>query len=272
MRISYDLHIHTYLSACCGAKEEQQPACIIDRAKGMGLTTLGFSDHIWVNPALEPSEWYRPQNETHIAQLRRDLTECSADGINVLVGCEAETIGVGRFGMTREFADTLDFVLLSCSHIHMKGFVAQPEEDTPDSIGRHLLSLFRSGVTSGLPTAIAHPLVPLGSTDRFDDIVASLDDAALFDAFGLAAERGVALEITTCFLPDSDAPQWRLETPVRMLTLAKNAGCRFTFGSDAHSAARQKSLINLMPLLDAADITDADMLLPPKPSARRFRQ
>ena len=142
----------------------------------------------------------------------------------------------------------------------------QPADDTPKGIGAHLLSLFRSGVTSGLPTSIAHPFIPLGSTDRFDQVVASIDDASFSDAFALAAEHNVAMEVTTSYLPKGDAPTWSIATPIRIVTLAKAAGCRFTLGSDAHRASTQEAIGDIAVLLDSADITGSDLL--PMPIAQ----
>jgi histidinol phosphatase-like PHP family hydrolase len=264
-KINHDLHIHTYLSACCAAKEEQQAGNIIKRAEEMGLTAIGLSDHIWVNPAIEPTGWYKPQNETHIAKIRQDLAELPPSPVKVSVGCEAETIAPGKFGLTPEFAATLDHVLLSCSHFHMKGFVEQPADDSPASVGRNLLKFFRSGVTSGLPTSIAHPFVPFGFWAQFAGAIASISDDEFIEAFGLAATHKVAIEITMAFLPATPTPEkpnplWTLDTPVRLLALARQAGCRFTFGTDAHDAAGQKHLPALSELIKLAGITDANIL------------
>lgn len=263
---TYDLHVHTYLSACCSARDEQQPAAILARAHAMGLAAIGFSDHIWANPAIEPCDWYRPQNGPHVQRLRDDLAAVADSPVRALVGCEADTIAPGRFGLIPEFAAPFDHVLLSCSHFHMKGFVEQPADDTPAAVGRHLLKFFRSAVQSGLPTAIAHPFLPFGFTTQFEAAIASISDEEFADAFGLAARAGVALEITTSFLPP-DPPSapggWRLETPARFLRLAREAGCRFTFGSDAHNAAQQQRLPHLAPLIAEAGITLTDILPPP---------
>ena len=262
--ITHDLHIHTGLSACCEAKDEQQPGKILQRAAEMGLNTVGFSDHIWVNPLIRPCGWYEPQGAGQIASLREMLAEQPNFGVRASIGCEADMTAPGNFGMTRDFADTLDHVLLSCSHFHMKGFVQQPEDESSRSVGRHLLAFLRSGVTSGLPTSIAHPLVPFGRIDRFSEIIAMLPDEELLEAFGLAAENRVALEITTVYLPKADPAtgqtKWSLETPLRILTLAKKAGCRFTFGTDAHSAAGQSCIFDLAPLLQAAKLEKQDIL------------
>ncbi len=258
--LDHDLHVHTYLSACCADKENQRPARILGEARRLGRRTIGFADHLWMNPDVAPSDWYRPQDASQISVLRDDLRECDT-AVRVLVGCEADTVAPGRFSITPAFAETLDFVGLSCSHFHMKGFVAQPPDDTPRALGAHMLAFFRSAVASGLATTIVHPLGPIGCDTRYDQTIASLSDAELGDAFGLAADRGVALEITPAFVPPASGPSagaWSLETPLRFLELARAAGCRFTLGSDAHALAGLARLDAVQPLCRALALTSGD--------------
>jgi histidinol phosphatase-like PHP family hydrolase len=262
--VNHDLHIHTYLSACCKDKENQTPRKILARAEAMGLETIGFSDHIWTNPQLEPNHFYRQQDERQIIHLKRDL-ESASSPLRVLVGCEADTIAPGKFSITREFADTLDYVGLSCSHLHLKGLVQQPSDHGPRSIGEHLLALFLSAAESGLATTIVHPLFPKGFESQYDQVIASLSDAELLGAFSTAAAAGAAVEITTAFLPpgakygNPSAPGWRIETPLRVLSLAKTAGCKFTFGSDAHSPAAMMLLPKLRLFSERLGLTDEDL-------------
>ena len=145
MKIEQDLHIHSYLSSCCSKKDEQTPGNIISRAEQMQLTTIGFADHLWVNPSLTPSGWYSSQGETQISRLHSDLEGIHSD-IRVLVGCEAEMIAPGKYGLSAAFAEGFDFVLLSCSHFHMKDFVEQPQGDTVRDLADHAMRFFRSGV------------------------------------------------------------------------------------------------------------------------------
>ena len=259
MKLNHDLHVHTYLSACCREKDKQRPAAILTLAEEMGVQTIGFADHVWVNPDLPPSDWYRPQDESQISKLRADLSAVST-GIRVLVGCEAETIAPGQFGITAEFAQQLDFVLLACSHFHMKNFIAQPESAAPRDLARHMLAFFRSGVSSGLATSIAHPLLPCGYLGEFDEAAAFISDAELLDAFGLAHTHGTAIEITTGFLPPDSPPTFSIETPIRFLSLAKQAGCTFTLGTDAHSPGDQRRLPELAALTKAVGVTEEDIL------------
>lgn len=259
LHIDQDLHIHTYLSACCKDKGRQRPEAILRLAERMGVKTVGFADHIWVNPGQPPSHWYRPQDETQTARLRADLSSVTT-GIRVLVGCEAEMIAPGKIGLTPEYARQLDFVLLACSHLHMKTFVEQPASDAPRDVAAHLVRLFSAAVTSGMPTSIAHPFLPCGYMEQFDAIVAAIPDSEFLDAFGAAAEHGVGIEVTTGFLPAPAQKSFSIDTPVRFLSLARQAGCRFTFATDAHDPEAQKRLPELMPLVEAVGITPKDIL------------
>jgi len=260
LKVNHDIHVHTYLSACCPDKAGQRPENILRVAEQMALATVGFADHMWLNHDIEPNDWYGPQDENQIVRLREDLSSVSTD-LRVLVGCEAEMIAPGKFGVTSKFADNLDFVLLSCSHFHMKGFVAQPRSDSPRDVAQHMLSFFASGVSSGLATSIAHPFMPLGYVQQYDAVIAAISDAAFLDAFGMAAEHGVGLEVSPIFLPPAAAPtRWNPDTPVRFLRLAKEAGCKFTFGTDAHEPAALRRLSDVAHIASQVGITEEDLL------------
>ena len=84
--VTHDLHVHTYLSSCCHDKDGHRPAPILRAAGRMGIETVGFADHVWANPLLAPSDWYRPQGMEQIARLRDELAGIATD-VRVLVGC-----------------------------------------------------------------------------------------------------------------------------------------------------------------------------------------
>ncbi len=252
MKIEHDLHIHTYLSSCCVEKELQTPKNIISLAEKMGMKTIGFADHLWMNPSIPANDWYKPQDENQITRLKQNLSTIKT-GVRVLVGCEADTMGPGKFSITKEFAKTLGYVLLSCSHIHLDNF-DQPKSLAPRDMAEHLVKMFLSGVESGIPTAIAHPFALFGPLHgRSDGLISTLSDTELFDMFSVAKKNKVAIEINAA------AVALRSE-PVRLITNAKKAGCKFTFGSDAHGPAGQRALLNLEPFLNKTGITEDDIL------------
>ncbi len=260
MNISHDLHLHTHLSACCGDKENMVVAKLLPQAVALGLKLVGFSDHVWMNQAIAPSPWYRPQDASQIQKLRDELAEMGSLPLRVSVGCEADMRAPAEFSITHDFAESMDHVLLSCSHFHMKNFVEQPADSSPRAVAEHLMRFFISGVKSGLATSIAHPFLPIGDVERLDAIIGSLSENELMDVLSLAAEHRVALEITRSFLPkENNERTFSLETPLRILTLAKKAGCRFTFGSDAHSMQMFVMLPRLEKIVDMAGVTEADL-------------
>jgi len=275
--VDHDLHVHTYLSSCCHDSATHRPAAILRMAAEMGTRTVGFADHVWANPDLETSGWYRAQDETQIARLREDLRSVTTD-VRVLVGCEAETVAPGAFGITRGFAASLDFVLLACSHFHMKRLVARPAREDARGVAVHTREFFVSAARSGLATVIPHPLMPCGYEGIFDEVVAALSDDEVVDTFGVAAEAGVGVEITTSFLPPAPGgtgPSWSVETPLRLLELAKKAGCLFTFASDAHDLEMLKRLPELEEFADRLGLSERDILplarVRQRPSGRRSR-
>jgi histidinol phosphatase-like PHP family hydrolase len=99
----------------------------------------------------------------------------------------------------------------------------------------------------------------MGYMELCDAAVAGVSDAEFLDAFGLAAANGVALEITASYLPDF----WgglSVETPLRYLSLAKKAGCRFTLGTDAHKPEVRERLPELARITEAMGLTQDDLL------------
>lgn len=253
MKIEHDLHIHTYLSACCTEKEVQVPKNIIALAENMGMKTIGFADHLWMNPAIPPNPWYKPQDESQIVRLKKDLSSIKTK-VRILVGCEADTLGPGRFSITKEFAKTLDYVLLSCSHIHIKDAVEQPKSLSYRDTAEHLVKMFLSAVESGIPTIIAHPFALVGSLhDLSEGLVGALSDLELFDAFSVATKNNVAIEINAAAVGMRDAP-------LRLINSAKKAGCKFTFGSDAHGPKGQQAIVAMQAFLDEVGIVADDIL------------
>ena len=70
----------------------------------------------------------------------------------------------------------------------------------------------------------------------------------------------MGIEVTAAFIPLPSENRFSLETPIRVLTLAKSAGCRFTFGTDAHDPEAQQRLPELGRLVQAVGIAAADVL------------
>ena len=266
---AHDMHVHTTLSACCH-DDGQTARNVLARAAELGLHTVGFADHMWENPEAEPSRWYAPQNLEHVLGLRDELAGIET-GVRALVGCEADYAGPGRAGISPEAAAQLDFVLLPCSHFHMKGFVDQPGDDTPAALARHMTGFFRAAVATGLATVIPHPFVPCGHMQKCEAAHALISDGEFAELFARAVEAGVAIEIHPSFFPGifrPDSPEWmpdgdpqqRDDAFIRMLTIARGAGVRFTLASDAHARGEIGATLRMRQVVEKLGLTACDFL------------
>ena len=259
LKIDHDFHVHTALSRCC-SDERQLPVNIIPAVKKLGIARLGFTDHLWANPEYTPHEFYLPQTEKQIELLREKLQGVNPDGVKIYIGCEAEMIAPGKFGILPALAESLDFVVLATDHFHFKGFVEQPPTDSDRDVAAHMLKFFRAGAQCKLATILAHPCFPLGYIERYDAIIATIPDNEFLDSFHVAAASDVALEITVSFLRNPVKNRFfSLETPVRVISLAKQAGCKFVFGSDSHTIERLGRIHELEYFIRTVGLTESDI-------------
>jgi len=257
--VDHDIHTHTFLSSC-SEDPEAVPERMIARAAACGLRTLGFSDHMWDASAPGASDWYRPQDFAHIAQGRAAIPADTC-GVRVLFGCETEYTGGGVVGITPEVAAQLDYVLVPHSHFHMEGFVRSAAVNTPRGIAALMLQRFAEVIALEVTSGVAHPFMPCIFTERTDEIIGTISDAAFTDLFGRAAERRVSIEITTGVFPSlggGETEGFHDETFLRVYSLALEAGCAFHGASDAHSLEKIGHVRKLEPFVRQLGLGPAD--------------
>lgn len=110
-----------------------------------------------------------------------------------------------------------------------------------------------------VPTSVAHPFVPCGlSGEIYRRVINLLPDDKLTECFRSAGALGVAIEINTGAFkfPEND---WAGEPLVRVMKLAKAAGCKFTFGTDAHSLAGLDKIRRADDISRVVGITEGDL-------------
>ncbi len=253
-----DMHIHTPASVCCSS-DTQIPDNIIPLLARKGYKKIGFIDHVWDSKDVPPSDFYVTQDGKKHLELHKFIHSREWE-IEVWVGCEADMKAPGVFGITHELKEKLDYVAMATNHFHLKDFVEQPADSTPRALAQHMLKFFISAAESGLPDLLVHPFYPYGNIDIYDDTISCLSDTELIDAFSVAASNNIAIEINKCYLPQLRPERlFSIETPLRILTLAKQAGCKFSLGSDAHSLETFVVLDQLQNLAKTLNITKADI-------------
>ena len=257
LKIKADWHIHTHFSGC--SNDPQQNVSVICKiAREMRLEAVGFADHLWQNP--DKTVWPKDLKETNaeiIDGLRKEIAETAIPGgPRVFLGAEAEMIGMDQFSITKEFAESLDFVLMPHNHFQ-QSYIPKPAVRSPESYVNLLLERFVSCVKSGLATIMAHPMLPYAAMDLFAPGILDCPEQKMIDVYGFAAERGVFFELNCDYVLLAEEPD-RREAVLRIIHCAKRAGCRFTFGSDAHHPTAFARLLPLADLADEAGLVQED--------------
>ena len=262
--IDHDLHIHTKLSSC-SRHPEQTTENILKYAQRNGLGLICVTDHYWDETIPGASGWYAPQDTAHI---RGSLPLPWAEGVRFLFGCETELRRDLTLGITRERFEELEFVIIPTTHLHMNGFTVDGRENAAERAALWVARL-DALLSMDLPfrkIGLAHPVCSLIAPARetYLDALRLLPEKELTRLFSKAAKLGMGIELNAeDFLFDES----ERETVLRPLMIAKNCGCRFYCGSDAHNPQALADAPERFRLaVEALDLSE-DMKFRPDPSA-----
>jgi len=237
MFIKHDFHIHTERSLC--ASRDAFAADYIKEAKSMGLKKIGFADHFW-DEAYKPLDFnfYEPQNYAHVSTIIDEIKSADTDGIEVFFGCEAEYSHEHGVGITEECAEKFDFIIVPNSHTHK----TMPAEFIKDKF-KHLHTEFMirayydiiNSPVSKYILSMAHPFDAVCCPYDNNILKKMITDDTFKRLFDATAEKNIAVEINTGALRKHTRESFLESEEFRMFTIAKQCGCRFTFGSDSHN-------------------------------------
>lgn len=260
MNIRHDLHIHTNLSSCAHAEATVER--YIAEAKKLGLKLIGFANHLWDEKVSGASQWYAPQNMEHILQIKNQLPTDEKD-IRVLVGCETEFDYRGVLAISEESIAQLDYVLVPHSHTHSKSVVPREYIDSLEKHAAYLMSSFEKLVEHPLiksVTGVVHPFVPGVSHELTNVIQKLIPDRYFYDAFCVAKEKDLAIEINGSTIICMSEEERRHCEYIRIYSIARECGCRFFYGSDSHDLI-DRNLPTMEAFFDQCGIT-TDLLTP----------
>ena len=235
-----DLHIHSYISLC-SKDEAQTPEAILEYARENGLKTVALTDHFWDTSVSGASGFYQTQNFEWISRSM-PLPQC--EGIDFLFGCEADMDKDLRLGIPKERFDDFDFVVMALTHLHMVGFTIT-EENAATAEGRARAWIERLEYFLGLDLpfhkiGLAHLATHLLAKGRemYLNVLELLPDEKLYELFSKCARLGVGIELNASDMSFSDE---EADTVLKMFRIAKECGCKFYMGSDAHHPAGLKN-------------------------------
>lgn len=239
-KFDHDLHIHSYLSSCSKDSEEN-PERILKYAEDNKLNTICLTDHFWDESVNGASLWYRYQNYTHICRVK-PLPQ--SENVRFLFGCEAEVTRNNVLGLSKKVIDELDFVVIPTTHFHMRGFtISRLDSRTPKGMAKNWIERFDHVLNMDLPfykIGIAH-LTTSGiksSKGTTLDTLNAIPISEMERLFKKASELGVGIELNSDDMEFTDEEEDVILKPYR---IAKECGCKFYCGSDAHNPRRLDS-------------------------------
>ncbi len=259
MRTLGDYHIHTNLSNC--GHSSATPEAYAALAAGEGITDIGFSNHMWDEKIPGASSWYSNQTVAHVLSIRDELPAdtLAAWGVRVHVGCEIDIDKHFTVGMASDTRALFDYVLIATSHLHMKDFTIDRDVTSLPEIRSILLRRVDAALNARVADGIAHPFGVLGFYDRQDELLGGFTDNELIGTFRSIADAGVSVELNAVAILDNpgstDADGFSVEDR-RLFTLARECGCRFHLGTDAHRPAAFCRHKELLAFADACGIRE----------------
>lgn len=235
-----DLHVHTNKSLC--APRDTVPSTYIPHCTEEGIQLIGITDHVYPEDMLAEYGYPLDHRVNRLLELRTVLSEAEAQsGIRFLLGCEIDYFDcVGHPYILPEESQGFDYVLLAASHIlNYPQMYTAYDLASPSVLRRLTIERFVAacGLDYPVPMGICHPLYPICSPYQAE-IIDGISDETLKELFCMAAEKKISIEIHSC-LYRNDTPHNEFglsDHYLRILAAAKDAGCKFHMGSDAHAA------------------------------------
>ncbi len=237
-QIDHDLHMHSFISPCAGHDPRQTPAAILAYGVTAGLCLVCVTDHIWdKNGPGDCMLWRGDGLDFEKAEELLPLPQ--SPKCRFLFGIEADLDNDGNLAVTEKDYDRFDFIIVSPSHMH----ICPPAVD--ETADRTLAEIYQEAYQKGIKQILAMnlPFEKCGIAHFSTSLACKQDPVGLFDAFsdeeyedlfGEIAKRGMGVELN---LDGSylTADEESLQHHLRPYRIAKQMGCTFYLGGDAHT-------------------------------------
>lgn len=244
-QIDHDYHIHSQISACSN-DPDQTPERVLRYAQDNGLSRIVLTDHFWDSAVPSASNWYKPQDFDRIV---RSLPLPQTENVEFLFGAETDMDMNMTIGVADSRWDAFDFVIIPTTHMHMRGFTISEENGATargraDAWLRRLDTIF----SRDLPfhkIGIAHLACGLiaPTNEMYRQTLDLLTDSRLEELFKGCAQVGVGVELNLGDMAFKNGNEDRI---IHLFRIAKEAGCKFYCGSDAHHPAEFGAYISTM--------------------------
>ena len=239
-----------------------------------------ISEHVWILPFNSPKD--RPNlgyilgdekalavdaghSSSHVEDfydaIRSEaLPLPQSEKTRFLFGCETDMDRYCTIGVSPAVARELDFIIVPTTHLHMDGFTLDGREGA-DERAALWSSRFDALLDADLPfekVGVAHLTCSLIWRNRYLEVLERIPEEEYHRLFEKAAKRGIGIEL--------NFPAQHMDAECARLTLlpyriAKEEGCRFYLGSDAHHpAGLAAAKANFETIVDLLDLTEDDKI------------
>ncbi|MBP3382152.1 MAG: hypothetical protein J6L00_05835, partial [Clostridia bacterium] len=155
-------------------------------------------------------------------------------------GCETELNKHLTLGISKEKYDLFDFIIIPTTHFHMKGYTLFEEEAASEANrAKAWIKHFDAVLNMDLPfhkVGIAHLTAGLIAAVREErkEVLKLIPTDEMKRLFNRAAKLGVGIELNAGAFKFTDQ---EADEILRVYKIAKECGCKFYCGSDAHHPA-----------------------------------
>ncbi len=233
-KVDHDYHLHSYLSDCSN-HPEQTPENLLKYAQSNGFDKLCLTDHYWNEDVPGASDWYKLHSYSRLSQA---LPLPQGKGVEFYFGCETEMDKHFHLGINDKDLERFAFIIVPTTHLHMEGFTIDEKDLSMERKSAVYVERFARLLENDLPfekMGIAHltsTLLARQDPDAHIRVVDGVDSETYRQLFAQAAKKGVGIELNIYF--DRYTPE-QLQRVMRPYQIAKSQGCKFYFGSDAHT-------------------------------------
>lgn len=261
---SFNYHTHTYRS---GHSEYASDEEILQAAKSVGISILGFSEHV-PNPGLilpdEDNRMLFSEVDDYIASINK-IKQDNPD-MTILVGFEAEFDPM-KESFLGELRDKVDYMILG-QHFVNRGLQNVQSKNNPNYPIEYANMVIKA-IESGIFDIVAHPDYFM----KFRDTLISDKDRKLFDENAILASQiicekakdmGIPIEINMApalndeFLADGNLAYpyptfWKVASEIDGLQILK--------GVDAHDLSAFKNVVHAQLLIENIEQVVSDKLI-----------
>lgn len=264
-RIDHDLHIHSYISPCAGHDPRQTKEAILAYGLTNQFGLLCVTDHVWDRnvPSPPPVENIWLQRGLDYEKAKQILPLPQSEKCRFVFGVEVDMDFLGNLGISKESYDTFDFIILAPSHLHQTRFIRNADEVDrsakayKDFYQKRLLQILHMDLPF-YKCGLAHFTSCLTCDEGPVAALDAFTDEEFREIFSLAALRGVGIELNVWGLTTKYTPEEQ-ESILRPYRIAKQCGCKFYLGGDAHTPEdfipRKEEL---QQLVDRLELTEED--------------